>query len=254
MSENADLQKTWRFVAEDPCKNDEKVWFFEAKYKETSWGSRPWHSTVFFPVLYSPSKYFIIFFFTASPPVTDTEIKWVHTLISNSNSFVLASAAIDKHSDITRIIWLLILIGVMRSQEVCMDLTSCWLHFPLLSLRLQTCGIKGSQKKCELALLASAVVICSNVMPLSQIHLAESGADNHHVKTMQCPLKVHWDLGQFKIDLSQLCDWWSPFRLNCRVLDLDVHFGGAAVGIDFCVPNSAQARWEIELQSTVWAR
>lgn len=37
----------------------------------------------------------------------------------------------------------------MRSQEMCMDFTSCWLHFSPLSLGPETCGIKGPDKKKE---------------------------------------------------------------------------------------------------------
>lgn len=56
---------------------------------------------------------------------------------SNEDTFVSVRAAIDKHTDINRIRWVLTLMGVMRSQEVCMDFTSCWLHFSPLCLQPQ---------------------------------------------------------------------------------------------------------------------
>lgn len=50
------------------------------------------------------------------------------------------------------------------------------------SLGRETCGKKRlSEKKSKQESLASVVVIRSSVMSLSQIRLAESGVDSHHV-------------------------------------------------------------------------
>lgn len=60
----------------------------------------------------------------------------------------------------------------------------------------------------------------SSVMSLSQIRLAGVGCGRRErIDNAVSPERERRDWGQFEIDLPQLKDWWSPFRLNCRVLD-----------------------------------
>lgn len=70
----------------------------------------------------------------------------------------------------------------------------------------------------------------SSVMSLSQIRLAGAGARTARTYRQRA---VTWERasrrrGQFKIDLPQPKDWWSPFRLNCRVLDWTCTFARAS--------------------------
>lgn len=108
----------------------------------------------------------------------------------------------------------------------------------LFACSSETCGIKeknrkergeSSQTRNESG-NSYLAFLRSSVMSLSQIRLAGVRAWTARTYRQRC---VTWERasrrgGQFKIDLPQPKDWWSPFRLNCRVLDWTCTFARAS--------------------------